>query len=104
MKSWYATVFQEDLRASWPRAVCAGGQVTLPDDILVGDRDGIAVIHPEDAKEVLEAVKKKFAMETEKTGNYKDGNVDYDKHQVLYREQMEKDGFLYIGEEYADQI
>lgn len=84
--------------------VCAGGQVILPGDILVGDRDGIAVIHPEDAKEVLEAVKKKFAMETEKIGNYKDGNVDYDKHQALYREQMEKDGFLYIGEEYAAQI
>ncbi len=76
--------------------VSIGGQVVLPGDILVGDQDSIAVIHPSDALEVLEALKGKIELETKKIANYKAGNVDYDKHEPLYREQMEKDGFVYL--------
>lgn len=33
--------------------IACGGQVVFPGDILVGDGDGIVVIRPEDAEEVL---------------------------------------------------
>jgi RraA family protein len=34
--------------------VCCGGQVVFPGDIICGDEDGIVVIRPHDAKELLE--------------------------------------------------
>ncbi|MDD7200437.1 MAG: RraA family protein [Sphaerochaetaceae bacterium] len=40
--------------------VCCGGQVICPGDILVGDADGIVVVHPGDAAELAEAARKKF--------------------------------------------
>ena len=43
--------------------VSCGGQVVFPGDILVGDRDGIVVIHPQDAKEIALAAQKKKAGE-----------------------------------------
>lgn len=38
--------------------VSCGGQVIFPGDILIGDSDGIVVIHPEDAKQIAEEAKK----------------------------------------------
>lgn len=43
--------------------VCCGGRVICPGDILVGDRDGIVVIPPEFAPEILPKAKKKFESE-----------------------------------------
>lgn len=37
-------------------AVAVGGQVVRPGDIVVGDSDGVVVVRPEDAEEVLEKV------------------------------------------------
>jgi len=34
--------------------ICCGGQVIFPGDIVVGDLDGVVIIKPEDAEEVLE--------------------------------------------------
>lgn len=75
--------------------VCVGGQVILPGDILVGDKDGIVVIHPEDAPVILAASKEKFAQEAKTFANYANGTVNYEKHQKLYSDKMEKDGFVY---------
>ena len=43
--------------------VACGGQVVFPGDILVGDRDGIVVMRPQDAPAILEAALKKKAGE-----------------------------------------
>lgn len=45
--------------------ICCGGQVVMPGDILVGDRDGVVVIRPEDAEELAEVSRKKFEKEQE---------------------------------------
>ncbi len=43
--------------------VACGGQVVFPGDILVGDSDGIVVIHKEDAVQMAEAAQKKKSGE-----------------------------------------
>lgn len=45
--------------------VCCAGRVVQPGDILVGDRDGLVIIPPEFAEEILEKAKEKFASEQE---------------------------------------
>lgn len=45
--------------------VCCGGQVVFPGDILVGDQDGIVVIHPQDAEAIAKAAIKKKQSEDE---------------------------------------
>lgn len=73
--------------------VCIGGQVVLPGDILVGDRDGVVIIHPEDAPEVLEAARKKYHGEEETLRNYACGKVNYQKHESTYAEKTASDGY-----------
>jgi RraA family protein len=43
--------------------VSCGGQVVFPGDILVGDRDGIVVIRPQDAPEIARAAREKCEAE-----------------------------------------
>lgn len=43
--------------------ITCGGQVVFPGDILVGDRDGIVVVRPQDAAMIAEAAQKKKAGE-----------------------------------------
>lgn len=43
--------------------VCCGGIAVLPGDILIGDADGVVVIHKEDAVEVIVKAEKKQAAE-----------------------------------------
>lgn len=43
--------------------IACGGQVVIPGDIIVGDRDGIVVIHKEDAAMMAEVAHKKKAGE-----------------------------------------
>lgn len=43
--------------------VCCGGIAVLPGDILIGDGDGIVVIHKEDALAVIEKAEKKRGAE-----------------------------------------
>lgn len=38
--------------------VAVGGQVVFPGDIIVGDEDGVIIIRPEDAPELVEKVRK----------------------------------------------
>lgn len=43
--------------------VSCAGAVVLPGDIVVGDRNGVCVIHPEEADEILERAEKKVAAQ-----------------------------------------
>ena len=79
--------------------VCIGGQAIYPGDILVGDQDGIAVIRPEDAEEVLEALKEKVSIEERTIAEYKAGIMDYEVHEALYRSRTDSDGYIYYKEE-----
>lgn len=44
-------------------AIACGGQVVFPGDLIVGDADGIVVVHKQDVEEVLEAAVTKKAGE-----------------------------------------
>ena len=55
--------------------VCCGGQVVFPGDILVGDPDGIVVIHPQDAEEIAALAKDKFDGEQRRLEEYHAGKL-----------------------------
>lgn len=57
--------------------VCCGGRVVQPGDILVGDRDGLVIIPPEFAQEILEKAKEKFASEQVTISTGKSDNRDW---------------------------
>lgn len=54
--------------------VVIGGQLVNPGDIIVGDRDGILAIPPENAQEIYEAVMKVLEKEKQITANIKKGS------------------------------
>jgi len=56
--------------------VCCGGIVVKPGDIIVGDADGIVVIDPEDAPEILEKAKAKYKQEQIKFKSIEEGTMD----------------------------
>lgn len=61
--------------------IACAGQVVLPGDILVGDRDGIVVIHKEDAEKVAEvSLKKKSGEDKTFATMDADWKVYADKH------------------------
>lgn len=53
--------------------VACGGQVIFPGDILVGDADGVVVIRPEYAEQILEATLKLEAAEMNKIAGLNKG-------------------------------
>lgn len=55
--------------------VCCGNQVVCPGDILVGDPDGVVVVHPADAAEIAALARAKFEKEQKKLQSYRDGLV-----------------------------
>lgn len=55
--------------------IACGGQVVFPGDILVGDRDGIVVVRPQDAAMIAEAAQKKKAGE-DKTFELMDSDLN----------------------------
>lgn len=79
-----------------PVACC--GQVVFPGDILVGDSDGIVVIRPEYANEVLKASKEKFEKEEMQLKNYHAGEFGREKHTSSYVSLMEKNGMVTFDE------
>ena len=56
--------------------ICCGGIVVKPGDILVGDADGIVVIDPQDAPEILEKAKEKYRQEQIKFKSIEEGTMD----------------------------
>ena len=60
--------------------VVCGGQVVMPGDILVGDRDGIVVIPRQEAAELLEAARKNLQDEQEAMTRMKAGTFPVEEH------------------------
>jgi regulator of RNase E activity RraA len=56
-------------------SVSCGGAVVHPGDIVIGDRDGIAVVHRADAAEVLELVRALVKNEERRVAEIQAGNV-----------------------------
>ena len=80
-----------------PIACC--GQVVFPGDIIVGDPDGIVVIRPDMAEEVLAAVGPKFAGEQKTLSNYDKGIYpDRAKHEAAYRKTVTDSGCTIFNE------
>lgn len=69
--------------------VCCGGIVVFPGDIIVGDSDGIVVIRPSDAPEVLKAAQKKLASETAKLTKYATEGPDIEAHAERIQKNLE---------------
>lgn len=59
-------------------AVSCGGLTVEPGDIVVGDDEGVAVVKPEYAEDVLEAAKDKLNSEAEMKERLQDGEYIYD--------------------------
>jgi len=57
-------------------AVCCGGVVVNPGDIVVGDADGVVIIAAKDAPEILKKAKGKLAQETETFIQIDKGTLD----------------------------
>ena len=83
--------------------IACGGQVVFPGDILVGDMDGIVVIHKEDAPEMAAAAQKKKASE-DKTFALMDGdwNAYAEKHAATTKKRMEGHTPEFLGS-FADK-
>lgn len=60
--------------------VCCGGLVVFPGDIIIGDPDGIVVIRPEEAPEILAAAQKKHKGEEVLLARYHTTGPDYEEH------------------------
>jgi len=75
--------------------VCVGGQVVQPGDILVGDQDGIVVIRPEDAAQILQQIQEKLKIEAESIANYSSASPDYNSHIEQYKDATET-GYSYF--------
>lgn len=56
--------------------VCIGGQVVRPGDIISGDTDGVVIIKPEDAEDLLKKSLAHNAMEVKFFQQIKDGTFD----------------------------
>lgn len=76
--------------------VCCGGLVVSPGDILAGDEDGIVVIRPEDAEEVLAASLKKVAVEERSITAYQNDAINYQAHTDTYEKQLADMGYVYL--------
>lgn len=70
--------------------IACGGQVVFPGDILVGDKDGIVVIRPQDAEAIAQAAKEKKAKEDKTFETMKADWVSYaEKHKKNTEKRMD---------------
>jgi len=79
--------------------IACGGQVVFPGDILIGDEDGIVVIRPQYADELVElAIKKHKEEEEELASRMEQDSIDemVAKHTANYDPVLEKYGAQYL--------
>ena len=72
--------------------IACGGQVVFPGDIIVGDPDGVVVIHKEDAPEVVELAIDKNQSEEVILNHYAQGRLNRDEHFSEYHNLLLKKG------------
>ena len=71
--------------------VVVGGQAVLPGDILVGDEDGLVVIHQEDAPVIALEARAKFQSEAKALSAYhSDAPYDFSKHMGRFAKSAEQ--------------
>lgn len=76
--------------------IACGGQAVMPGDILVGDSDGVVVIHREDAPYVVERAEKKLKTEQETLERYHAGDLGREAYLAVYEELLKKAGAVYL--------
>ena len=76
--------------------IACGGVVVFPGDILVGDSDGIVVIKPALAGEILSLSQKKYGDEKKKLAKYHRGEFDFDEHRQDFSRSAEKSGVITV--------
>lgn len=76
--------------------IACAGVVVFPGDILVGDSDGIVVIRPSQAEEILALSKQKFRDEAAKLANYRKGIFDFEAHRHEFARYAEKSGVVTV--------
>ena len=76
--------------------------MVFPGDILVGDEDGITVVHKQDAAEVLAAAQKKKAGE-DRTFELMDADLAAyaKKHEASTEQRAEGKGIVFVDEVYT---
>lgn len=75
--------------------VVCGGVVVFPGDIIVGDPDGIVVVRPDDAPEILELAKSKLAGEDKTLDKLRKGGL-LDNHAETYGAEAKKMGLKFF--------
>lgn len=83
--------------------VSCGGQVVFPGDILVGDRDGVVVIHVKDAVEVAKAARAHLEKESRTFAKIADNFDAYiESHLATTAKRMDGKGIETIEDSYAN--
>ncbi|WP_339283649.1 RraA family protein [Oceanobacillus sp. FSL K6-3682] len=76
--------------------ISCGGQVVHPGDIILGDEDGIVVIPPNEAGQILEKVAILKTNEENSLAQIKNGQWESSKLATQVGEQLRKDGYLFL--------
>lgn len=83
--------------------IACGGQVVFPGDILVGDKDGIVVIHRQDAEEVAKVAQEKKAKEDKIFETMRADWQEYaQKHIQTTQKRMAGKDIAILDEQYAE--
>ena len=83
--------------------IACGGQVVFPGDILVGDKDGIVVIHQQDAEEVAKVAQEKKAKEDKIFETMKADWQEYaQKHIQTTQKRMVGKDIAILNEQYVE--
>ena len=70
--------------------ISCGGTVVMPGDIVIGDTEGIVVLRPDDAADIVSAARKKHEQELDKRKKYKSGAVSASNRDWIDRTLTEK--------------
>jgi len=76
--------------------IACGGQAVMPGDIIVGDPDGIVVIHKDDAQYIIDDVVKKIEFEHNVLRNYREGNLNREQYRANYEAILHKIGASFL--------